>query len=249
MKRAFGFIWGIWAFTAFMIVVAILTPVYAIMLLLFGRKMSINLVWVNYHYASPLLLWLYGIKLKVIGSEKIKQDQAYVFIGNHRAAIDIISSASATPKPARFLAKAEVKYIPLFGYMVAMLGIIVDRKSKESRELSFTKLVDVLRSGESIMLYPEGTRNKGPEPLMEFKDGAFRAAIEAQVPIAYHVLLNTRELNNPDGTQLYPGTVTAIWGDPVETTGMTQADLPRLKEEVWQKMRDIFVQHNNPLSK
>jgi 1-acyl-sn-glycerol-3-phosphate acyltransferase len=248
MKRAFGFIWGIWAFTAFMVVVTILTPVYAILLLLFGKKISIRLVWVNYHYASPLLLWLYGIKLKVTGNEKIKPGKAYVFVGNHRAAIDIISSASATPIPARFLAKAEVKYIPLFGYMVAMLGIIVDRKSKESRELSFIKLVETLRSGESIMLYPEGTRNKGSEPLMEFKDGAFRAAIAAQVPIAYHVLLNTRELNNPDGTQLYPGSVTVIWGDPIETTGMTQADLPRLKESVWQKMRDMFMQQNNLLS-
>lgn len=236
MKRIFSFIWALWGAFWFLLIVAPLTIVYALIIIIGGKKYSMNCVWFNCHVVSPLLLKLMLIKLKVFGKEKLDAKTTYVYVANHNSQIDIMACASAVPNSIRFLAKAETKYIPFFGFMVKMLGIVVDRQSKESREKSYQQMADALLKGESLFLYPEGTRNRTKEKLKEFKDGAFRVAIMAQVPIAVQTLTGAREVNPPEGLQLYPGTVEVHWSEPIETRGMTMADVPLLKEKVRNEM-------------
>ncbi len=176
------------------------------------------------------------IKVKVFGKEKLDAKTTYVYVANHNSQIDIMACASAVPNPMRFLAKAETKYIPFFGYMVKMLGIVVDRQSKDSREKSYQQMTDALLMGESLFLYPEGTRNRTDEKLKEFKDGAFRVAIMAQVPVAVQTVIGAKEVNNPNGIQLYPGCVEIHWSEPIDTRGMTMADMPALRERVRAEM-------------
>ena len=159
-----------------------------------------------------------------------------MFVANHASQVDIIASASAMPQPIRFLAKAEIKHIPVFGYMVKMLAIMVDRKSKESREKSVQYMVDELKKGNSLFIYPEGTRNRTDQPLKEFKDGAFRVAILAGVPIVVQTLVGAKEVNDPEGLQLYPGKVDVYFSEPFETKNMTVNDVPVLKERVKAEM-------------
>lgn len=235
-KNIFGFVWAMWGFTWFLLVVAVFTVIYAVVLGIFGRKYAMQCVWINCRYLSPFLLWINGIRLKIHGAEKIDPQRTYVFVANHRAQLDIIAGAASLPQPVKFLAKAEIKYIPFFGYMTKMLAIMVDRKNKESREKSYRYMVEALRKGESLFIYPEGTRNRTDEPLKEFKDGAFKVAILAQVPVAVQTLTGTRELNDPRRWSLFPGTVQVYWSTPIETTGMTMNDIPRLKEIVRNEM-------------
>jgi 1-acyl-sn-glycerol-3-phosphate acyltransferase len=236
LKRTFGFFWALWTAFWFMFVVTLFTPIYAIVLGLFGKKYSMKCVWINVHYLSPFLLAVSLIRLRVFGKENIDPKRAYVYAANHLAQVDIITSGSAMPQPMRFLAKAEIKKIPVFGYMTKMLAIMVDRKDKVSREKSVQYMVDELKQGNSLFLYVEGTRNRTDQPLKEFKDGAFRVAIMAQAPIVVQTLIGTKEVNSPVGIQLYPGTVEAHFSKPIETTGMTIADVPALKERVKAEM-------------
>ena len=239
LKRTFGFFWALWAGFWFMVVVIIFTLVYAVILGIFGKKYSMKCVWINCHYLSPFLLAVSLIRLKVFGRERVDPKRTYVFVANHLSQIDIISCTAVLPQPIRFLAKAEIKKIPFFGYMVKMLGIFVDRKSKESREKSVRYMVNELAQGNSLFIYPEGTRNRTDQPLKEFKDGAFRVAIDAQVPIVVQTLVGTKELNDPKGLQLYPGKVQVYFGEPIETKGMTLDDLETLKARV----RDEMMSH------
>jgi 1-acyl-sn-glycerol-3-phosphate acyltransferase len=232
LKRIFGFFWALWAAFWFMVVVVIFTPVYAIILGVFGKKYSMACVWINVRYLSPFLLAISLIRLKVFGKENIDLRKTYVFVANHLAQVDIIATASAMPQPIRFLAKAEIKYIPFFGYMTRMLAIMVDRQNKASRDKSVLYMVEELKRGNSIFLYPEGTRNRTPQSLKEFKDGAFRVAILAQVQLVVQTLVGTKEVNNPKGIQLYPGKIEAHFSAPIETKGMTLDDLELLKERV-----------------
>jgi len=236
MKRVFGFIWALWEGFWFMLVVSIFTAIYAVVLGIFGKKYSMKCVWVNCHYLSPFLLSMALIRLKISGREKIKADGTYVFVANHLSQIDILACAAAVPVPIRFLAKAEIKKIPVFGYMVKMLAIMVDRQSKESREKSFWYMAEELKKGNSLFIYPEGTRNRTDQPLKEFKDGAFRVAVMAQKPIVVQTLIGAKEVNNPQGIQLYPGIVEVHYSEPIETAGMTQDDVPALKERVKAEM-------------
>lgn len=228
--------WGIWGALWFMLVVAPLTLIYALILLVGGKKYSMHCVWFNCHYVCPFLLSVMRIKVKEYGREKIQSGKATVFVSNHLSALDILVNASVMPQPMRFLAKMETKYIPFFGYMVKMLAIVVDRKSKESREKSYRYMSEALQKGESLIIYPEGTRNRTGLPLKEFKDGAFRVAVMAQVPIIVQTLVGTQAVNPPAGLQLLPGTVEVHWSEPIETTGMLPEDIAALRERVRAEM-------------
>jgi 1-acyl-sn-glycerol-3-phosphate acyltransferase len=86
------------------------------------------------------------------------------------------------------------------------------------------------------MLFPEGTRNKTNDPLLDFHTGAFRIAVEAQIPVAPLILLNTRKLMPKGGLLQRPGRMTCQYLDPVETKGMEEKDIPKLKALVREKM-------------
>lgn len=236
IKKIFAFAWGIWGALWFMLIVAPLTIIYALILLVGGKKYSLHCVWFNCHYVCPFLLRVMLIQVKEYGREKIQSGKAMVFVSNHLSALDILVNASVMPQPMRFLAKMETKYIPFFGYMVKMLAIVVDRKSKESREKSYRYMSDALQQGESLIIYPEGTRNRTGVPLKEFKDGAFRVAVMAQVPIIVQTLVGTQAVNPPEGLQLLPGTVEVHWSEPIETTGMLPEDIAALKQRVRTEM-------------
>jgi len=95
-----------------------------------------------------------------------------------------------------------------------------------------------LDEGISVFLCPEGTRNKHEEPpLLDFRDGAFRLAVATQTPIAALTVLNTgRKLSPLRPIALAPGTLHAVWSEPIETKGMTLDDVPALKEKVRTQM-------------
>ncbi len=120
--------------------------------------------------------------------------------------------------------------------MTRMLAIMVNRSDKESREKSLRYMVAELHKGHSIFIYPEGTRNRTSQPLKEFKDGAFKTAITAQIPIAIQTQIGTKEVNNPKGLQLSLGKVEVHWSEPIETKGMTLDDMPALIEKVKREM-------------
>ncbi len=90
----------------------------------------------------------------------------------------------------------------------------------------------LLQEKISVILFPEGTRNRSQEPLLNFKDGAFRLAIETQLPIAVLTIFNTADFLPADAFEMKPGTVCAIWDEPIETKGLTMEDVPALKEKV-----------------
>ena len=115
------------------------------------------------------------------------------------------------------------------GYIIRNLYISVNRKDKYARAKSMENMQKNIREGISVFIFPEGTRNKSSEPLLDFRDGAFRLAIESQVPIAALTLLNTGKLS--------PGVLHCVWSEPISTKGMTQDDIPALKEKVISEMK------------
>ncbi len=236
LKSIFSFFWALWGCFWFAVVVTIFTILYALLFTFTGKKYLRQCIWMNCHYLCPFLLKVCFIRLKVHGLEHISSTQPYVVVANHCAQIDILISGASVNQPVRFLAKSEIKNIPFFGYMTKMLAIMVDRNSKESREKSVQYLREELAKGFSLLIYPEGTRNRTDQPLKEFKDGAFRIAIETQMPIAVQTIVGATQLNNPKGLQLFPGTVSVYWSNPIETKGMSLDDLATLKQRVQNEM-------------
>jgi 1-acyl-sn-glycerol-3-phosphate acyltransferase len=197
---------------------------------------KVSRFWANF------LFTCFFIRVDIKGKELIKPEQPYIFVCNHRSQLDIPLFAIACVNTFRFLSKIEVTKIPLIGYVVKRLYITVDRKSKEDRAKSVVKMQDsLLKEKISVVLFPEGTRNRTAEPLIDFKDGAFRLAVDTQLPIATLVILNSGSFSPANKfIQLKPGILKAIWTEPISTIGMTPKDVPRLKEEVRQRILNIL---------
>ena len=201
------------------------------------RAHALSRVWARFLFTG------FFIRLHLKGKETIDPQGTYVFISNHRSLLDIPAYALACSNTFRFLSKAELARVPLLGYVIRNLYITVNRSDKHDRHRSIEKMLESLNENISVFLAPEGTRNTGTDPLLAFKDGAFRLAIAGQYPVAVLVLHDAEQRLSPlRPLEMYPGTIHGEWIGLFETRGMTEADMPRLKEEIYRKMSDCLLQ-------
>ncbi len=189
----------------------------------------VNAVW------GRLFFMTAGISIRVDYQFRPDPAQAYVFCANHFSYIDIAVMGVVIKNYFAFVGKSDVKAIPLLGYMFAKLHVQVDRKHPNSRAYSLAKSIRTLQSGRSIMIFPEGGILPETIPKMAtFKDGAFRMAIQQQVPIVPIALLTNQYILPDDGRfRMHRYPMQAIVLPPIETAGMTQHDVEKLKEETY----------------
>lgn len=232
-------LFGIYAAIVFGVMLLVCFIEYLFVFLLFSKERSphiahkiISIPW------AKMLSWLFFIPAKIKNKNFIDPKKTYVFIANHRSLIDIPIYALSNTNTLRFLAKAELTKIPMMGYIIKRLYLSVNRTDRADRNRSIEIMRKSLDEGISVFLCPEGTRNKEINPpLLDFRDGAFRLAILTKTPLAALTLLNSGEkLNSKRPLEFCPGAIYAIWDKPIETSEMTLADLPLLKEMVRTKM-------------
>ena len=208
----------------------IFIPVYFFIFLLSNKDKAPHVAHQNSRVWAIFVYGLGFIGLNIKNKDKINPEKTYVFISNHRSQLDIPLCAIACNNTFRFLAKYELTKIPLFGYVIKKLYLTVNREDRTDRNRAIERMKQSIAEGISVFIYPEGTRNRTTEPLLPFRDGAFRLAIETQVPLAILTILNADKINSPlQPFQLNPGVIHAIWSEPVSTTGMTQDDIETLK--------------------
>lgn len=186
-------------------------------------------------------MFLSGIRYRFVGRENYRRDRSYVVVSNHYSLLDMMTGAVSVHPNVKVLAKSEIKKVPIFNKLFAMGSVFVDRRSKESREESKRQLTKAIERGLSIFLYPEGTRNRTKKPLKEFYDGAFRIAIEQQIPIMAMVTTNSRSINRMGSAWLWPGTYEIHFLPAIETAGLTEENLLELKEKTYRLMEETIV--------
>lgn len=222
-------VWALWCLIFFSISCVIIFPSYYILFLLNPNAVysaqKLTFIW------GKMLLIAFLIRVRIHGKKYIDKNKTYVFVSNHCSQLDIPACMMATPVIFRYLAKAELKKFPVVGYVISKLYLFVERKSGEGRAKSLEAMKKSLNDGISVFVYPEGTRNRGPQPLKEFYDGAFRLAIETQRPLAVLTILNSDRLFSPNEKfKISPGIIDCYWGKPIETSGMTFDNVADLKK-------------------
>jgi 1-acyl-sn-glycerol-3-phosphate acyltransferase len=230
-------IWAVYGILVFGIQLIIWTPMTTIAFLLFGQRAEKTIIWMGHHMIAPATLFLTGVFRRQHGRAVLRGKGPFVIVSNHRSFLDILINASAYPGVYKFLSKKEMVKIPVWGITVRRLCILVDRKSAESRAESYENMRKALEAGFSILLYPEGTRNRTEEPLKDFYDGAFRLAAETGFPLAVMTLNDPRKYNDPRrGLDLSPGMVDVYW-DLVEDTGN------QTTEGLREKTKELMLSH------
>ncbi len=193
-------------------------------------------------YWSTGWLWLIGMPVRVLG--KRPPNGKYVVVANHISYMDTLVIFPGIPGYFRALGKKEVSKIPVVGFIYKQLVIMVDRSSPHSRARSMRLLWRVLHHESNIIIFPEGTFNETGELLKDFYDGAFRLAINTQTPIFPIVLPDTVDRWHYSGWwKLWPGKNRVVYLKPVEVAGMTLADLPELKQKVYNVMAEGLRKH------
>lgn len=181
------------------------------------------------------------IRYEFHGRENFRKGQSYIFVSNHTSFLDLPGLRLLIPGEFRPLAKKELLKIPVFGLIARGATVIVDRSSGESRKRSLDKLKKTLAEGISILLFAEGTQNRSKEVLQPFKDGAFRLAIDTQMPLLPMVVIGAGPLMPPGTINLRPGRIKIIVGPGIATVGMTET--AALKNHTFEIMKEMI--HKN----
>lgn len=125
-----------------------------------------------------------GFYYKVKREQKLIKGKSYMIVANHTSMTDIMLMLAIIKNPFVFVGKKELVKIPLFGFFYKRTCILVDRNSSKSKNEVFKRAQSRLNQGLSICIFPEGGVPDDESILLdEFKDGAFRLAIDHQIPI------------------------------------------------------------------
>ena len=155
--------------------------------------------------ACDAALALAGVKLNIVGEENVWKARPAIFIGNHQSSLDPVIMGSLLRRDFTGVSKAEAKFDPrMLAASLFLDPVFIDRSNAGQSRAALDKLTDRIRSGTSIMIFPEGTRMPTPEPGA-FKKGAFHMAMQAGVPIVPVVFRNAGELLAPHATVVRPG--------------------------------------------
>lgn len=219
-RRIGGKIWAVYGLLVFFLLVLLLFPFYLLFLGLLPRRFTRAVIWFNHHVFPHVFFPLVGIRLKVHGQGMIRRGQQYIIISNHRTAIDFVANPVAFPGVYKFLAKKELTRVPLLGFLVKRLCVLVDRKDPSSAARSLVWMKKTFADGYSVFIYPEGTRNRTDQPLAPFFSGAFRLARELGHPIAVVTLQNVHHRSATAASfDLWPGVLHLRWSavlDPAD---------------------------------
>lgn len=239
----FRYLLTVWSAFVFLLFMLVAVPVY--ILASFFKKptwiFDYNRLW------TTSWGWLSGVRYNIIGKEKLEKNKAYVFTPNHLSMIDVPIVANAlSDRLFTALAKMEVKDIPIMGFLLQQVCVLVNRSDPKSRNESIKRLKKLgEENGVSLILFPEGTRNvTRTTPLIPFHTGAFRLAIDLDRPIVPMVFIGAGEVLPNEQLPLQPMLVTCIILDPIPTTHLGQEDAYALKEKVYKIMEENLLTYD-----
>lgn len=194
--------------------------------------------------AFKVVSFLAGVKLTLIGKERIP-DEAVLYVGNHRGFFDIVVSYAQCPNPTGYIAKQSVFKVPLLGvWMKRLYCLGLDREdNREALKVILTAISQV-KSGISMAIYPEGTRNKTPQDgLMPFKEGSFKIAEKSGCPIVPMAIVNTENVLETHFPSLKPTHVILEYGEPIYVDQLSKEEKRALGAKVQAIIADMVTKN------
>lgn len=187
-----------------------------------------------------------GINIEYHGLENIEASQPCIYTLNHQSNFDMAIFGEVYPSDTVIIGKKELIWIPFFGLFYKSAGnIMIDRKKTSEAKSALTQVVEQIKSRNvSVWVFPEGTRNSSSTNLLPFKKGPFHMAIGAQVPVVPLIASSLNDVLNWDEKKIPGGKVVVKILPPIETKGLTDADVNQLTEKVRNQMQEAFEEVN-----
>ncbi len=204
------------------------------------KKASLAIV----SWAFNVVIFISGVKRTVIGEENVPNDTAVLYVGNHRSIFDIVLAYPRVPGITGFIAKKEILKVPsLSTWMIFMDCLFLDRSDlKKGLEMILTA-IDKVKNGISIFIYPEGTRNKTAEPLLDFHKGSFKIAQKSGCPIVPVVINHSRDILENHMPFIHSTHVVIEYCKPIIISELSREDQKNIDLYVKKVIEETYVRN------
>ena len=166
-----------------------------------------------------VVLFLSGVTTTVKGLENLPKDgEAVLFVGNHHGFFDTIISYTYMKPRTGFVAKKEIEKVPLLNiWMKYLYCLFLDREDIKQGLKTILQAADYVKSGISVCIFPEGTRNKNADEtdMLSFHDGSFKIATRAKSPIIPIAISNSANIWEANFPKMSPTHVVIEYGKPI----------------------------------
>ena len=180
-------------------------------------------------------------KLEVNGKENIP-NQACLFVANHISFFDIVVTYPLMISPTGYIAKKELEKVPFLSWIMRFVNcIFLDRKDPRNGLKAVLSAADMIKSGISVFLFPEGTRSKTGK-MGEFKDGGFKIATKSKAPVVPVGITGTNDILENHFPFIKSGKVIVSFGKPIYTTDMDRAEQKLLPEKAYEQVKKLSNQ-------
>ena len=216
----------------------IITVIYILLFLILGLPI-LGIEWIiskfNKAHADMVQLrivqwglkcvaFISGVKLTVIGEENVPKDEPVLYIGNHRSFFDVVVTYARCPGLTGYIAKDGVNKVPIFRIWMKRLHCIFLKRDDMKEGLKvILKAIEYVKSGISICIFPEGTRNKdrdNPTSLLPFKEGSFKIAIKTGCKIVPMALIGTADILENHFPWIHSTDIKLIYGEPIDVSAL-----------------------------
>lgn len=232
LKIIFWTLWRIWFYIMMGIPIIIMLPFLIVSIL---KEKWYSYFFIMARIWAKCILYGSGFYYRVENEQQLESHKSYMFVANHTSMADIMLMLAVVKHPFVFVGKKELSKIPLFGFFYKRTCILVDRGSQRSRMEVFNRAEKRLNQGLSICIFPEGGVPADETILLDsFKDGAFRLAIEHQIPIVPMTFADNKERFSYTFFSGSPGLMRVKVHSFIPTIGKTienKKDIKEVKEE------------------
>ena len=196
-------------------------------------------------FVFKVILFLSGVNTTVIGLENIPKDEPVVFIGNHRGFFDTVVSYSRMPRLTGFIAKKEMQKVPFIRLWMKYLHcLFMDRSNPREGLKTILSGVEQINNGFSIVIFPEGTRNKG-DGIMPFHGGSFKLADKSNCKIIPMVQNNTENVLEAHFPSIKRTHTDLEFGTPIDTAALDRDERKALPDTVHDLMLQIYEKNKS----
>lgn len=194
-----------------------------------GRKLFIHKVTNSW---AKLIMKIAGAKINIIGLENIPKDQTVLFVSNHQSNFDIPLLLSSIDIPKGFIAKKELERLPFISTWMKYINcIFMDRDNLRKSAEAIVEGVRLLKSGYSMVIFPEGTRSKG-KCVDEFKSGSFKLATKSKCLVVPLTINGTYKLMEENNNAIKRANIELVIHPSIDVSALNKDELEKLPETI-----------------
>ena len=231
IKIIFWSLWRVWFYILMAIPILVMFPFLVLSILTesgYPYFFKMARIWAKF------ILFGMGFYYKIDRTQELESHKSYMIVANHTSMVDIMLMLATIKNPFVFVGKKELSKIPLFGFFYKRTCILVDRSCSKSKMEVFNRAQKRINQGLSICIFPEGGVPDDESVLLDsFKDGAFRLAIDHEIPIVPITFADNKKRLSYTIFSGSPGIMRVKIHSFVETLDKKMTDKNAIRDTIW----------------